>query len=398
MEELTAVPVLFTEKKDCCGCGACLNICPKQAIKMREDECGFIYPAIDEEKCIRCGHCKRVCAFQNKEEKNSPIECYAAISKNTDQARQSASAGIFAAIATTVIENGGIVYGAAFDEKWKVHHISASTLDQLSTLQGSKYAHSDIERIYTDVKGKVITGREVLFSGTPCQVAGLQGYLGKEYENLLTIDIVCHGVPSNQMFQDYLKTLEIKHGGKIQKFTFRDKSIGWGINGSAVINGKKIKIWQSASSYLFYFTKGWIYRENCYRCPYACEHRPADITLGDYWGIEKQHPELLKKGGWDESQGISLMIFNTNRGKQYFKYVEEIIELSHSTFEKASKYNEQLRMPSKRGCREEIMGRFQEESWAAVEKKFDSEIGVRKYNSIIKSFIPQKIKRVIKSK
>lgn len=305
------IPLLFEEKEDCCGCGACLNICPKHAITMQEGECGFIYPVIDADKYVRCGKCKTVCAFQNSGVKNSPIECYAAVSKNVEQSKNSASAGIFAAIATKIIEDGGIVYGAAFDEDWKVHHISAETLDQLCALQGSKYAHSDIERIYSDVKEQLTIGRQVLFSGAPCQVSGLQGYLGGEYENFLTIDIVCHGVPSNRMFQDYLKTLENRHGGKVTSFTFRDKSIGWGINGSAVIKGKKRKIWQSASSYLYYFTRGWIYRENCYICPYACEHRPADITLGDYWGIEKEHPELLGKSRWDESKGVSCLIVNS---------------------------------------------------------------------------------------
>ncbi len=310
---METIPVLFTKKEDCCGCGACLNVCPRQAIAMKEDEYGYLYPEIDEEKCVRCGQCKKVCAFQKREETNVPLDCYAAVNANVEQVSKSASAGIFAAIAEKVICDGGIVYGVAFTRNWGVHHVAIDNLEDLAKLQGSKYAHSNIERTYSEAKNELQTGRRVLFSGTPCQIAGLREFLGKEYENLVTVDIVCHGVPSVRMLQDYLKTIEDKHRGKITEFIFRDKSIGWGKNGSAVINGKKIKIWQSASSYLYYFTKGWLYRENCYRCPYACEHRPADITLGDYWGIEKQHPELLGKGRWDESKGISCVIINTKK-------------------------------------------------------------------------------------
>ena len=386
------IPVLFQKKEDCCGCGACLNICPKQAIKMQEDKCGFIYPVINEQECIRCGQCKKVCAFQNKRETNTPIECYAAISKDEEQSRRSASAGIFAAIASEVIKNGGIVYGAAFDESWKVHHVSAETLDQLSALQGSKYAHSDIERIYTDVRSQLNRSRNVLFSGTPCQVAGLYGYLGKDYDNLLTIDIVCHGVPSNKMLRDYLDTLEKKHGGKVESFTFRDKTIGWGINGSAVINGKRIKIWQSSSSYLYYFTRGLIYRENCYRCPYACEHRPADITLGDFWGIEKQHPELLGKGKWDERKGISLVIVNSQKAMRVVGTAK--IEIRISSFYAMACNNEQLIHPSSISGRGNSIEEYINNGHMFFESLPGNKLAL--CMSFVKSIMPNKLKRLIK--
>ena len=390
---MKSVPILYTSKEDCCGCGACLNICPKHAIMMLEDECGFFYPAIDESKCIRCGQCKKVCAFQNENVRNNPIECYAAVSRNPEQAEKSASAGIFAAIATKVIEAGGIVYGAAFDENWNVHHVSAENLDQLCALQGSKYAHSDIGWVYTEVKEQLHSGRQVLFSGTPCQIAGLKWYLCKDYENLLTVDIVCHGVPSSRMLRDYLKTLEYKHGGQVTAFTFRDKSIGWGINGSAIIDGKKIKIWQSASSYLYYFTRGWIYRENCYKCPYACEHRPADITLGDYWGIEKQHPELLGRGEWDESKGISCVIFNTDKGILLSKHID--CDLKDTSFEKIRAGNAQLFKPSDMGNRPEIIDIYKETGWDGLSNRFNSK-RLRKYSSFLKGLLPVRIKRTLK--
>nr|MCR4903058.1 Coenzyme F420 hydrogenase/dehydrogenase, beta subunit C-terminal domain [Butyrivibrio sp.] len=196
-------PVLFENKKDCCACGACLNICPKQAISMHEDEYGFIYPVVDEKLCIGCGACKKDCSYQNKDETNVPLECYAAVSKNKDQAKRSASAGIFSALATKTLLNGGVVYGAAFDKAWNVNHISIGSADELYKLQGSKYTQSNTGKTFSEVKKALIEGKNVLYSGTPCQIAGLKGFLGKDYNNLLTVDIVCHGVPNNKMFKEY---------------------------------------------------------------------------------------------------------------------------------------------------------------------------------------------------
>lgn len=393
---MNAMPVLFVNKEDCCGCGACLNTCPKQAISMKEDECGFLYPMIDESLCVRCGKCKTVCAFQKKEKSNSPVACYAAISNNTDQASRSASAGIFAAIAEGVIKNDGIIYGAAFSEDWGVHHISVDNLCELTALQGSKYAQSETGRAFFEAKEELKTGRQVLFSGTPCQIDGFKEYLGKEYENLITVDIVCHGVPSMRMLQTYLKTLENKYGGKITAFTFRDKSIGWGKNGSTIINGKKIRIWESASSYLFYFGQGSLCRASCYHCPYTCSSRPADMTIGDYWGIEKQHPELLAKRGWDETKGISLILVNTQKGKRFLENSRFLIEVVPSSFRKISAGNEQLNHPSIDKTNGEILREFKNGGWESVENRFRHNRGLKLYQSQIKSILPTKLKRILK--
>lgn len=389
------IPVLYERKEDCCGCGACLNICPKHAISMKEDECGFIYPVIDETKCVRCNACKKVCAFQNSVLNHNPVKCYAAISKNKTQAQKSASAGIFAAIAEIFIKNGGIVFGAAFTSDWGVHHESVSNLDELVQLQGSKYAHSDTERTFSEAKEYLDSGKKVLYSGTPCQIDALLRYLGRDYDNLVTIDIVCHGVPSSKMLKDYLKLLENKYKGKIRKFTFRDKQIGWGINGSIVINSKKMKIWQSASSYLYYFSKGWLYRENCYKCKYANMHRPADLTIGDYWGIEKQHPELFNCDEWNEANGISLIIVNNKKGKSLLESVKTITA-KESSFSKIAQKNGQLIQPSEKGQRDVIIKQYYLNGWISIERLFNKTIGVRKYSSQVKSIIPQRIKRIVK--
>ena len=386
--------VLYDKKKDCCACGACVNICPKQAISMKEDEAGYLYPKINKYICIECGACKNVCAYQHHEESNNPIDCYAAVSRNKKQSEKSASAGIFSAIASKVIKDGGTVYGAAFDDDWNVSHIAVDSIDKLDKLQGSKYTQSNTGHTFSDVKKELINGRYVLYSGTPCQIAGLKQFLRKEYENLLTIDIVCHGVPSNKMLKDYIHSLEEKHKGVISQFSFRDKTLGWGINGSVFIKGKKIKLWQSASSYFYYFTKACIYRENCYSCKYTSSHRPADITLGDFWGIEKQHPDYLKD--WDESKGISLIVANTIKGADYLKACDEYIELKHSSFDKVSAGNAQLRHPSHSDKRDEIVDLFVEKGWDDIECRFNNSIGVRKYSSQIKALIPNKLRTKLK--
>lgn len=387
------VPKLYDEKKDCCACGACLNVCPKRAISMMEDEYGFLYPQIDERLCIRCGKCKQVCSFQNSVVNNAPIFVYAGVSKDEEIRRLSASGGIFATIARWGIEHGYLVFGAALQIDYSVKHIGISSLSDLHLLQGSKYTYSNTEDAFHKVRLALDSDLKVIFSGTPCQVDGLYGFLGKPYENLYTVDIVCHGVPSNKMFQEYIQSL----GKDATQFRFRDKSIGWGINGSVLINGKRKRIWQNESTYLYFFSKGWIYRENCYECKYTCQHRPADLTLGDFWGIERQHLDYLGKNGWDETKGISLVIVNSRKGANFVRLMENILDLKHSTFEKVSLGNGQLRHPSKKGKRDELMCLYKNKGWTALEERFRKEVGWHFYESRIKSYMPKWLKRKLKA-
>ncbi len=343
---------LFQDKKDCCACAACLNICPKQAIIMQKDEYGFLYPQIDKSKCIKCGLCLKICAFQNSKLKTIPIKTYAAQSDNTDL-KKSASGGIFASIATNVLKDGGVVYGAAMEtenDKLIVRHIAVDNEINLIKLQGSKYIQSSIGKIYQDIKEKLNDKRLVLFSGTPCQVDGLNSYLGKKYDNLITIDIICHGVPNNQMFQDYIAVLEDKYKDKIIDFKFRDKTKGWGLTAKGyTAKGYTAIIPANVSSYYYMFLKSYIYRDSCYSCKYACKNRCGDITIGDYWGIEKAHPKVLKqnKYGLDYINGISCLIINTEQGIKILEKYKSDLKLLESDFEKAAKENGQLNRPSK---------------------------------------------------
>ncbi len=391
-----STPTLFDNKADCCACGACVNICPLGAIALKEDECGFLYPCINETVCVGCGKCKTVCNFQNNVCTNIPSETFAAVTRHSKILENSASGGIFASMAKTILNLGGVVFGAEFTNDFTIRHCSVADENQLHKLQGSKYAQSNTENTYKETKELLESDKKVLYSGTPCQIDGLKGFLGKDYENLITVDIVCHGVPSNKMLKDYIAVIENSHGGKATAFTFRDKKLGWGINGSVVINEKKYKLWQSASSYFYYFLKGWIYRENCYKCKYASMHRPADITIGDFWGIEKEHPEYLKKVGWDAAKGVSLIIVNTEKGRTFFETAKENIDYELSDFNLAANHNHQLNYPTEIGNREEIISIYKEKGWNGLHKRFNEKIGFHKYSSQIKSMIPKSLKAFLK--
>lgn len=379
---------LFKDKKYCCACGACLNICPKQAISMQKDEYGFLYPQIDESKCIKCGLCLKTCAFQNSELKNIPIKTYAAQSDNTDL-KESASGGIFASIAINVLREGGVVYGAAMEienDKLTVRHIAVENDADLIKLQGSKYVQSSTEKIYQDIKKKLNDNRLVLFSGTPCQVDGLNSYLGKTYDNLITIDIICHGVPNNQMFQDYIVLLEEKYKDKIIDFKFRDKTKGWGLTAKGyTAKGYTAIIPANVSSYYYMFLKSYIYRDSCYRCKYACKNRCGDITIGDYWGIEKAHPEVLKVNeyGLDYKNGISCLIVNTEQGAKVLEKYKSGLRLLDSAFEKASNENGQLNHPSNLNTekRLNLLSEYKKQGYIRIEKGFKN---IKKYKFIKK--------------
>lgn len=399
--------ILFTEKKDCCGCGACMNDCPKQAISMEEDEYGFIYPVIDEYRCVKCGNCKKVCAFQNTVERSSPIATYVASSNDAKQIMESASGGIFAGFATKIFEDGGVAFGATMEYKNKClipMHICINDRQDLIKLQGSKYVQSCIGFTYSEAKKYLIEGKIVLFSGTPCQIAGLKGFLKKDYDNLLSVDIICHGVPNAKFFQDYLKVLEKKLNGDIVDFKFRDKTKGWGYTGKTrykVSSGetKEVLLPCETSSYYSMFLKSYINRESCYSCKYASSHRPGDITIGDYWGVQQEHPELFQKAGsiMSDEKGISCIIVNTKKGEKYMRYFKNFYNLYPSTFEKAAKKNGQLNTPNHISpLRTEIFNLYKIGGYEAIEKSFKKNLGIKIYYYKLKSMMPKGAKRTIK--
>lgn len=395
-------PILYEKECECCGCGACMNICPAHAISFVENNVGFLFPHIDDKKCTGCGLCKTVCAFQNIEEENRPLSTYVASNQNREVSKFSASGGVFAAIASAVLKEKGMVFGAVLDEKINPVHVCIDNINDLKPMQGSKYVQSYIGWSYSEVKKLLNEGKQVLFSGTPCQVAGLKGYLKKDYDNLLTVDIVCHGVPNSKFFKEYIASLENKLDGKVVEFKFRDKSIGWGKNGRAFFekNGRiySKKIYASESPYYACFLGDISFRESCYICKYASNKRPADISLGDFWGIEKEHPELLKNRTFSEHNGISVVIANTEKGKMFLKKCKEL-KLVETEFSKASNGNPQLReatiMPKKY---KELMKLYSEKGYSGIELYISKRPFYKKYESRIKSLVPVSVKRFVKMK
>lgn len=396
---------LYSNKEECSGCGACLNICGHNAITMEEDEMGFLYPKIDTEKCIGCEMCKRVCNYQNGQLPEKTELAYIAVAKANNTLKNSASGGVFGAIAKEILKNDGVVYGCSLEQEQSglhVKHIRVNDIDSLVKLQGSKYVQSSIGTIYKDVKEDLKNNRLVLFSGTPCQIDGLKGFLGRErFPNLLTIDLVCHGVPNEKMFCDYLKMFEKKLRGKIVNFSFRDKNEGWGYKGFVEYidkrgKVKKRKVPVSLSSYYKLFLDSEICRENCYQCKYAGLQRVGDITIGDFWGIEEEHPEVLSQNGGkiNIEKGVSCILVNTDKGaKMIEKFGNGLLKIQSSS-KKVARYNRQLNYPSKPSSnRKKIFDLYKENGYEAVQKWYYDSLGWKRYASECKYLLLRMIKK-----
>jgi len=273
------------EKKNCSGCHACYSICPKQCIKMCEDEEGFWYPQIDKEQCVNCGACKKVCPVLKEYQPNPRGKAYACINKDEGIRMKSSSGGIFTLLASAVIEQGGVVFGVAFDSDFSAFHTYVEDKTELEKLRGSKYVQSRIFDTYKKVKEYLDLKRIVLFSGTPCQIGGLKTYLGKEYDNLIMQDIICHGVPSPLVWQKYITLRETKAGSKIGRTFFRHKKYGWKTYSVRFEFSNRTEYEQIFSKDLFMraFLANLCLRPSCYNCHFKSKERESDITLADFW-------------------------------------------------------------------------------------------------------------------
>lgn len=376
----------------CAGCRCCEKICPVEAIEMKENQEGFLEPVVNEEKCISCGLCLKRCPQINKTGiEETKQKAYAVQNKNEEDLKRSSSGGVFIALAKSIINQNGIVYGAAYDENLKVSHIRVENIEGLKLLQGSKYVQSDTLDTFEQAKKDLDTDKKVLFSGTPCQIAGLMQYLGKKYENLYTIDIVCHGVPSKKLFEKYKKSLETKENSTIDQFDFRDKSEkGWGLN--LKIKYKNEKITKKAScfdSYYRSFLAGNTYRRCCYDCKYANLDRIGDITIADYWGIEKVNSKI------DAKKGVSAVIVNSNKGQEIFEDIQKYIIAEETSIESVTKENLNLRRPTPLpSIRKNIYNLIDNKSYEHYEREnLHFKISLK---DIIKQSMPTKLKAAIK--
>lgn len=334
------------EKAKCCGCYGCYNICPKNCIKMKSDNEGFWYPEIDKNVCIKCNLCEKVCPIINTPIKSEQKTiAYACKNKDENIRKNSSSGGVFASICEDIINESGVVFGAAFDENFEVSHTYAKTLEECIKFRGSKYVQSEIRDTFKIVKDYLDKGKVVLFSGTPCQISGLDSYLRKKYENLILIDIACHGVPSPLVYKRYINKLEKKKRANIEEISFRDKSTGWKDYSVRFKfnNGKKIKQFRIDNMYMNGYLKDIFLRPSCYECKFKKPVSSADLTLADYWGVQSKHPEF------DDDKGTSLVLVNSEKGKEILKKITPRLEILETDLEyslkcnpaiiKASKYN-----------------------------------------------------------
>lgn len=317
------------DKHDCCGCTACMNICPQKAISMKPDVLGFLYPEVDKKRCTDCGLCNKVCAFNEDYDKSlnlsEPI-AYAARHKDISEMMKSQSGGAFAVLSDYVLENSGVVYGAGYSGHFVVTHKRATTKQERDEFRGSKYVQSDLTGIFKQVKDDLKNGLTVMFSGTPCQTSGLNSFVGKKLrKKLYLVDLVCHGVPGPYMWRDYLDYLEKKYNRKIVKVNFRDKeNFGW--------KSHKETFWfegyAALKSFAYIFYDDTALRLSCAKCKFSNLIRPSDITICDYWGYERTDAKL-----GEDNKGCSLMIINTEKGKVLFENIRNRMDITPAKLE-----------------------------------------------------------------
>lgn len=312
--------ILFENKKNCSGCTTCSLICPQKAIDMQPDKLGFLYPEINEMLCINCNLCKEKCAFQSgydySDNFSEPL-AFAVRHKDLHQIETSRSGAMFIAVSDYVLEAGGIVYGVGYNDGFHVCHKRAETKKKRDEFKGSKYVQSDLQGIFYLIKEDLQNGLQVLFSGTPCQTAGLAAFLNKmDKSNLFLIDLVCHGVPSPYVWKDYLAYIENKHKQKVIKVDFRDKSLGWNSHKESFVFSDHKKIIKDTFSQLF--SQCILFRPSCGNCKYTNLNRPSDITIADFWGWEKTDINFN-----DDNKGCSLAFLNTKKGQSMWKKIDQ---------------------------------------------------------------------------
>lgn len=377
---------------NCTGCHACSTICPKQCITMKTDEEGFYYPQIDSSLCINCGLCEKVCPIINPIKCNkteNDIAAYAAYTKDLNIRLKSSSGGLFTEIASYIIDNGGIVFGAALNKNLFVEHISVETIEDLEKLRGSKYVQSTIGNTYKQAKDQLDKGRLVLFTGTPCQINGLYTYLRKDYDNLITQDIICHGVPSPLVWKQYLKYIENKTGSKPTNISFRDKRNGWQSyslvfsleNGGEYIESSKDSLFMKA------FLSDLCLRPSCYNCKFKSKVRISDFTLADFWGINNVLPEF------NDNNGVSLILINSSKAHIILENIKDRIVLKQVDLDAALRYNPSAYKSSKQPKkRHAFMKNIQSMPFDEIVRKYTR----RSKFKILLSKIKNKIYRIIK--
>lgn len=382
------------EHKKCTGCMACVFSCPIHCISIDRDEEGFLVPKVDREKCIDCGKCLDSCGANRLADFNRyPLKVYAARKSNTEELMKSSSGGVASILAEKVLEQNGVVYGSIMDDALQVRHCRVNCLEHIDKLRGSKYVQSSLISVYESIKDDCESGHGVAFFGTPCQVYAIKKFLKKEYDNLLLVDLICHGVPSPLLFSDYITWKEKKlHGKKILEYRFRDKGrFGWDTVYKLRTENQEESFEATKDPYYFSFIYGQTYRECCYQCRFANVDRVGDVTVGDYWGIDDVHPGCLPK----TFLGVSAVLCNTEKGKKSVAAVSEKLFLKESVVEKIALKNSNLVKPAERPSVRDIFYqqvRSRGFGWAEKKMKKDKKY----YCEMLKRKIPVSVKRKVK--
>lgn len=387
--------MLTVDYEKCTGCGACVQRCPKRCISWTQREFGFRYPQIDKDACVNCGLCEKVCPTDKALEVPVEQKVYAAVHKDTEVLAKSTSGGAFTAIADAIFAQGGIVYGAAMLDDMQVKHIRTTGKDDFEGLRSSKYLQSDTGTTYQMVEQDLKQGKFVLYSGTPCQIDGLKNFLGKDYETLYTVDIVCHGVGSQAYFDKYVDFARERYG-KIKALRFRSKEYaGWSCGVVVVVDSsdclKKIPYRDFDNYYYSYFLSGDIYRKSCYSCKYANTNRVGDFTLGDYWGVEALNLPLQTENG------CSLLLVNNQHAMQLLDEIESLDRVE-TTVEQAAHCNKQLNAPSKlMDSRQNRIGEYESMSGQQIQKEYLKNHRKTVVKGQLKALMPYKLKLLIRS-
>lgn len=389
--------MLTVDLEKCTGCGACVQCCPKQCISWTAKEFGFQYPQIDEEECINCGLCEKTCPIDKILRVPSEQRAYAVVHKDSEALAKSTSGGAFTALADTIFAQHGVVYGVAMLDGMQVKHIRTVNKSSFTNVRGSKYLQSDTGTTYQMVEQDLKQGNVVLYSGTPCQIDGLKYFLRKEYENLYTADIVCHGVGSQAYFDKYLEFAKERYG-TIKALRFRSKEYARWSCGSGVVvigtsNSEKTIPWRDFDNYYYsYFMSGDIYRKCCYSCKYANTKRAGDFSLGDYWGVEALNLPLHTENG------CSLLLVNNNRAETLFETVVDLDKVE-TTVEQAARCNKQLNEPSKLPeSRKKRIEEFESMSGSEIQDTYMKTHRKTVVSGRLKTIMPYKLKLWIRGK
>lgn len=354
----------------CTGCSACASVCPKNCIRMEADDEGFLRPVIDEKLCVSCDKCRRTCPV------NKPLmddgaepQSFAARCRDEQIVAKSSSGGLFSTFSMTILKRGGAVIGASFDENFQVVHKVCTNVDSLDELRRSKYVQSQIGTVYQEAQGMLDSGREVLFCGTACQVAGIKAYLGKEYDNLFTVDFICHGTPSPLAYNRYLDYLREIYKSDICEVNFRSKERGWHTHSLSVkfADGQTYSESVAEDYFMRSFIMDMNLRPSCYHCQFKQKHRITDITLADFWGAERCN------AAWNDDTGISLVMIHSDRGQRLFDDCSNMIEATEVPFVEAIQSNPSMtRSVRKPPLRDSFMKDLKEVRYDKLHKKYCS--------------------------